>query len=149
MTGDAHPGEGTVELAPGIRVPGDAVETRFSRARGPGGQNVNKRETRVELRIALDAIPLSHAARERLRKIAGPSGVTKDGELLISNERRRSQNANKRACFERLREMLVQASKPPRIRKPTKPTKGSVRRRLEAKRKRAEVKRLRRGGLEP
>lgn len=149
MTDGQGTGEGTVEVAPGVLVPAGAITVAFSRSRGPGGQNVNKRETRVELRVSLADLPLGESARLRLEKIAGPSAITKEGDLLISSERRRSQKANKRVCFERLREMLVRACKPPRVRTPTKPTVGSVKRRLDAKRRRAEIKRSRRGGVDP
>lgn len=135
-----EPGSGSgIELAPGITVPESAVRFAFSRSSGPGGQNVNKVSTRVELRIALRDIPLRAAALHRLARIAGRK-VTDEGELVILCDEHRSQPRNKAEVLERLRDLIVQSQVEPKVRKPTKPTKGSQRRRVEGKKHRGEVK---------
>lgn len=135
--------EGGEDLAPGVRVPADALRWSFTRSAGPGGQNVNKRSTRAELRIALEAIPLAPDAQRRLARLAG-SRLTDEGELIITNEETRSQRRNRDACLERLRELVVRALVKPKPRRKTKPSRGSVERRLEAKSQRSQIKRRRR-----
>jgi ribosome-associated protein len=114
----------------------------FVRSSGPGGQNVNKRATKAQLRIALDAIPLNERAMSRLRRLAG-SAVTSSDELIIERDETRSQARNRRACIDRLCDLVARAVIEPKQRRKTKPTKGSIRRRLDNKSRRSETKRLR------
>jgi len=129
-------------LAPGVRVRDEDISITFSRSSGPGGQNVNKRSTKAQLRIALSAIPLRDRAMMRLRRLAGNAINTND-ELLIERDETRSQSRNRRACMDRLRELVSRAVIEPKQRRATKPTKGSIRRRLDSKSRRSETKRLR------
>jgi ribosome-associated protein len=143
-TGPA-PVTGPMELAPGVSVPASVVRFAYSTSRGPGGQNVNKRLTKAELRIAPGAIPLSARARARLEVLAG-GRITGEGDLVITADEFRSQRANREACLDRLRELIILAKVVPKPRRPTKPTRGSVQRRLEAKKQRSQTKGQRRIG---
>lgn len=129
-----------VELAPGVHVPADRILYKAARASGPGGQNVNKRSTKVELRIALADLPVNSGVIARLRRRA-PGRITDDSVLVITSSEQRSQLQNKEACLERLRELVKEALIPPKPRRPTKPTKGSKERRLDEKTKRSGIKR--------
>jgi ribosome-associated protein len=135
----APPPSGPVELAPGVNVPEAALRFAFSTSRGPGGQNVNKRLTKAELRIAVAAIPLSARAMARLQSLAR-GRITGDGDLMIAADEFRSQRANRQACLDRLRDLIVQAKAIPKTRKPTRPTRGSIQRRLEEKKRRSAAK---------
>ena len=132
-----------VLLAPGIRVRDEDLSITFVRSSGPGGQNVNKRSTKAQLRINLAAIPLNERAMMRLRRLAG-NAITSNDELMIERDETRSQSRNRRACMDRLRELVARAVIEPKERRATKPSKGSIRRRLDAKSRRSETKRLRR-----
>jgi len=136
------PSDGVV-LAPGVVVSGSDIRISFVRSSGPGGQNVNKRSTKAQLRIRVDDIPLSERARTRLFRL-GRSAINSEGELVLSADDTRSQSRNRRACMDRLREIVMRALIEPKARKATRPTKGSIRRRLESKKHRAETKRRRR-----
>lgn len=135
------PGTG-VPLAPGVRVPEAAIGVAFARASGPGGQNVNKRATKCQLRIRIDDIPLKDAARRRLEKLA--AGLLTDaGEILIQDDSTRSARRNHDACMDRLRELVARALVAPKKRRPTKPSRGAIQRRIDEKKKRGETKRRR------
>jgi ribosome-associated protein len=136
-----------VELAPGIRVPESAMRFQFARSGGPGGQSVNKVNTKAELWIPLDALArggMSGRAISRLRTLAGRR-LTDAGELHLSSDTERTQPANRAAVMERLRELLVSALHEPKPRRKTKPSRASKLRRLESKRRRSDVKSKRRG----
>lgn len=144
-TTDSTPGsgDGFLTLAPGVVVPRDAVTLSYTASRGPGGQNVNKRATQAELRVAMAAIPLDPGARARLAALLGRR-LTAAGDILITSAEHRSQAQNRGECLERLRELLVRAMARPKPRRRTRPSRGSVERRLEAKRTRADIKHSRR-----
>jgi len=115
----------------------------FTRSSGPGGQNVNKVSTAVELRFEAARSPaLTPAQKARLKRIAGRKWTT-DGAIVIRAEDTRSQARNREIAQERLAEMIRKALVKPTRRIPTKPTKGSQRRRIAAKKQRGEVKALR------
>lgn len=139
-------GDGTLTLAPGVRIPRAVVDISFSRSSGPGGQNVNKLSTRCQLRLKLADLPIDPEARLRLEALAGHLLVG-DGELLIDSESGRSQSGNREECLAKLRMLLLKAIPRPKPRRKTKPSKGSVERRLRQKKTRAGIKRLR-GGSE-
>lgn len=141
--GEPNASEGGCELAPGVFVDPGVVQVDFVASSGPGGQNVNKRATKAQLRITLSDIPIGAGARSRLRTLAG-SRLTSDGVLVIAADEHRSQRRNREACFERLRHLLIEALTPPKPRKPTRTPKWAVRKRLDEKKRTGERKRDRR-----
>ena len=135
-----------IQVTPTIALDESELTLEFIRASGPGGQNVNKVATAVQLRFDVANSPsLTDDVRERLMRLAGRR-MTKDGVLIIEARRFRTQEQNQQDAIERLVELVRQAAKKPRVRRKTRPTLASRRRRLEAKRRRSQKKRLRRSG---
>lgn len=127
-----------------LEIPADELQVDTARSGGPGGQKVNKTETRVQLRFAVkDSRVLSEGQRRLILERLG-SRMTRGGELLIDCSVHRSQQANLQAARERLAALLSDALAPRKKRRATKPTRSSVRRRLEGKRQRSDLKRDRR-----
>jgi ribosome-associated protein len=139
------PDESRLAIAPHLSVPLSMIEFAYSRSGGPGGQNVNKLATRAQLRVALADLRgvLGDAVTQRLAALAGWR-VTAGGELLITAEESRSQSDNRAACLSRLRDLIRQSLKAPKLRKPTRPGRGAVRRRREHKARHGNLKRQRR-----
>ncbi len=127
-----------------LAIPLEEFRFEFARSGGPGGQNVNKVNSKAVLRWSPGQSPsLPPAVRERLLKSVA-SKLTKDGELLVSSQLTRDQSRNIEDCLGKLREIVLAAAKPPRPRRASRPTLASKVRRVEAKLRRSTTKKLRR-----
>jgi ribosome-associated protein len=133
----------TIQVTPRLAISESGIEESFIAASGPGGQNVNKVATAVQLRFNLAACAtLPEAVKSRLATLAGRR-LGNDGTILITASRFRTQNRNREDALERLLELIREAAVAPTYRRPTKPTKASKTRRLDAKSHRSDTKRLR------
>jgi ribosome-associated protein len=133
-----------IEIAPGLRLPEDALHFEFLRAPGPGGQHVNRTESAVRLR--LDTLACTHLppdALDRLVKLAG-ARLTQEGEILIEASRFRSREQNREDALARLTALLQRALIAPKKRKKTRPSAAARRQRLEGKKQRGQIKTARR-----
>jgi ribosome-associated protein len=138
-----------IQITPGFTLDETELQFEYLRAAGPGGQNVNKLSTAVQLRWDLganQALPIQ--AKERLRKLAGRR-MTAEDVLVIEARRYRTQEQNRQDALQRLVTLVRQALEPPKARKPTRPSAAARQKRLEDKKWRSEIKRLRRGRSDP
>ena len=135
---------GPLRVTRSVTIPENELRWRFSRSSGPGGQSVNTADSRVQLSLDLTTTTaLGPVQRARVLERLAPRLV--DGVLTIAAQEERSQLRNREAAEERLKVMLADAlAPPPRARRPTKPSKRAVERRIAAKKRRAKVKQLRR-----
>jgi ribosome-associated protein len=130
-------------VTPRLTIPGAEFEWTFARGSGPGGQNVNKVNSKAMLRwtpALSPALPADVRQRFLSRHAAR---LTDSGDLILASDEHRDQPQNMRACLDKLREMIVAVLRPPKTRRPTRPTAGSQRRRLASKQQRSETKRRR------
>jgi ribosome-associated protein len=132
-----------IEITPTVSIDQDEIEEAFIRASGPGGQHVNRTASAVQLRFDARRSPsLPNDVAIRLMRLAG-SRLTQDGVIVITAQEHRSQPRNREEALARLVALIRRAAVPPARRKPTRPTLASKRRRLETKKTRGAVKRLR------
>jgi ribosome-associated protein len=134
-----------IRVTSSISIDERELDERFIRASGPGGQNVNKLSTAVQLRFDVRRSPsLPDPVRARLERLAGRR-LTRDGVIVITAQRHRTQERNRQDALDRLVELIEQAAVAPVPRRKTKPTYGSRQRRLESKKRRSTIKDLRQG----
>jgi len=136
----------TIRVSRGVRVPGEAISWRAVRSSGPGGQNVNKVSSKVELRVRLEAVEgLDAASRARLGTLAA-ARVDSRGRLLVTSQRTRDQTRNLEDARDKVRRLVARALVAPKRRRATRPSAGAVEQRLRDKRLRGARKRERRQG---
>ena len=135
---------GQLSVTESLAIPLDEFRFEFARSGGPGGQNVNKVNSKATLRWKpLDSPSLPTSVRDRLMRAVGPR-LTKEGELLVTSQLTRDQSRNVEDCLEKVRLLVLAAARPPKARRPSRPTLASKVRRVEAKLRRSSTKKLRR-----
>lgn len=132
-----------LEITPSLQIDERELQLEFIRASGPGGQNVNKVATAVQLRFDLGASSLADEVKDRLVFLAGKR-VTNDGVLVIEARRFRTQEQNRDDAIRRFVELVRKAAARPKSRRETKPTQASREERLREKKRRGEIKKMRR-----
>ena len=138
--------EAGLRIGRALVVPERELSERFSRSSGPGGQGVNTADSRVELSFDIAGSP-SLPETTRARMLARLEGRLVEGVITVAASEHRAQLANRRAARDRLATLLTEAvAPPPRKRRPTKPSRAAIQRRLDAKKRRGQTKRSRRGG---
>ena len=128
--------------APLPTIPENEIEFTAIRAQGAGGQNVNKVSSAIHLRFDIRASSLPLPLKERLLKLRDQR-ITNEGVIVIKAQSHRSQEKNKEEAWQRLQELVASIAVPPRARRPTKPTAGALRKRLEKKTHRSQIKSMR------
>jgi ribosome-associated protein len=137
-----------IRIARGVLIPEAAVAWRAVRSSGPGGQNVNKVASKIDLRVDLDAVTgLSAPARARLEALAA-SRKDADGKLVVTSQRTRDQLRNLEDARDKVKKLVERALRDPRPRRLTQPSRGAIDRRLKRKHQRGAIKRARRAGTD-
>lgn len=135
--------DNTLYISPRIQIPLHEIELSAIRAQGPGGQHVNKVSSAIQLQFSVLPATLPAEVKQRLLKQAD-SRIDKDGVITIKAQRHRSQQLNRQDALERLQAMVYAATQTQKKRRPTRPSKAAKRRRLDKKKRRSEIKQLRR-----